>query len=83
MCVEVGARGFLANSLNYMIRLRINNKEARKMKSEISLTALRGSYAIYLQRKAKSFVKWDFRYIYHFYNLSFKNQYIINHHCRS
>ena len=62
MCVEVGARGFLANSINYMVRrLGINTKEARKMKSEISLTALRCSYAIYLQRKAKSFVKWDFR----------------------
>ena len=33
--------------------------DGAKMRKDVSITALRCSYAIYLQRKTKSFVKWE------------------------
>ena len=60
ICIEVGARGFLADSVNYMIsKFAINPAMAKSMKKKISLTALRCSYNIYLQRKSIKFTKWD------------------------
>ena len=60
ICIEVGARGFLAESVNYMIsRLAITPTIAKPMKKKISLLALRCSYNIYLQRKSRKFTKWD------------------------
>ena len=58
-CVEVGARGFLADSFyGAMRKLGMMNAEVKRPKKKVSQTALRCSYAIYIQRDREEFVKW-------------------------
>ena len=58
-CVEVGARGFVADSFfGAMRRLGLKNSEVKEMKRKVSNIALRCSYAIYIQRDKPEFVKW-------------------------
>ena len=58
-CVEVGARGFVADSFfGAMKKLGLKNCEVKEMRRIISSTALRCSYSIYIQRNREKFVKW-------------------------
>ena len=58
-CVEVGARGFVADSFfGAMKKLGLKNCEVKDMRRTISSTALRCSYSIYIQRNREKFVKW-------------------------
>ena len=58
-CVEVGARGFVADSFfGAMRKLGLKNSEVKGMKRKVSNIALRCSYAIYIQRERHDFVKW-------------------------
>ena len=58
-CVEVGARGFIADSFfGAMKKLGLKNCQTKKMMKEISNIALRCSYSIYIQREREEFVKW-------------------------
>ena len=58
-CVEVGARGFVADSLfGSMRKLGMTNREVNETRYKVSKIALRCSYAIYIQRERKEFVKW-------------------------
>lgn len=58
-CVEIGARGFVADSFfGSMKKLGMTNAEVKGIKKKVSMIALRCSYAIYVQRERKDFVKW-------------------------
>ena len=58
-CVEVGARGFIADSFfGAMKKLGLKNCQTKKMMKDISNIALRCSYSIYIQREREEFVKW-------------------------
>ena len=59
-CMEVGARGFIANSVNFTLkRLGIDWKNINTYRNIVSKVALRCSYAIYLQRDSDCFTKWN------------------------
>ena len=58
-CVEVGARGCVADSFyGAMRKLGMMNAEVKRQKKKVLQTALRCSYAIYIQRDREEFVKW-------------------------
>ena len=58
-CVEVGARGFVADSFfGSMRKLGKTNAEVKRLKKKVSMIALGCSYAIYVQRDREEFVKW-------------------------
>ena len=58
-CIEVGARGFISNSVNFTLkRLGFSWKTINRYRNTVSKVALRCSYAIYLQRNSECFTKW-------------------------
>ena len=58
-CVEIGARGFVADSFfGAMRKLGMKNREVKDIRRKVSNIALRCSYAIYIQRERQVFVKW-------------------------
>ena len=58
--VEVGSRGFTNQTLRSCFKyLDISNKETRKAIDDISQTALRATYTIWLARSNKIFGSWE------------------------
>ena len=58
-CVEVGARGFVADSLfGSMRKLGMMNREVKETRNKVSKIALRCSYMLSTSRERKEFVKW-------------------------
>lgn len=57
--VEIGTRGFVYHSVGQFLRsLGLDSKSVKEMCALASITALRGSYTIYLSRKRKQFGNW-------------------------
>ena len=58
--VEVGSRGFTNQTLRACFKyLSLSNKEIKKAVDEISKTALRATYTIWLSRSNKIFGSWE------------------------
>ena len=58
--VEVGSRGFTNQTLRSCFKyLDLSNKETRKAIDDISKTALRATYTIWLARSNKMFGSWE------------------------
>jgi hypothetical protein len=58
--VEVGSRGFTNQTLRCCFKyLDLSNKEIRKAIDDISKTALRATYTIWLARCNKLFGSWE------------------------
>ena len=58
--IEVGSRGFSIQTLRACFKyLDLSNREIRKATDEISKTALRATYTIWLSRYNKMFGRWE------------------------